>query len=246
MSGAERTKVWYLRRLDLFSVLAGADLAAMASLLDDRHFPAGAELLAARDRDCVYLVKDGAVRLYTAGDPRPVTLALLGPGRLFGLSSAIGVDDPALGAVTVAPSYVCRTTWPRLLELGARRPRMLLRLTRALAEQVFLAETWVERRRAGGPRTRLAGLLLELDDEFGEADDAGRRIRYRLTQADLARMVGVSRESANRALADFARAGWVGRERGRLLVRDRQALEGVTSDERWARLDDGRLSGSAR
>jgi len=51
-----------------------------------------------------------------------------------------------------------------------------------------------------------------------------RRLRFRLTQVDLARMVGLSRETTSRLLTEFRRAGWVTRERGLLGVRDRQAL----------------------
>ena len=67
-------------------------------------------------------------------------------------------------------------------------------------------------------------MLLELDDEFGEPAALGRRIPFRLTRADLAGMVGVSRETASRLMTEFGRAGWVGRDGGLLFVRDREAL----------------------
>lgn len=220
----EAKKVWHLRRLDLFAALSEGDVAAMAALLDDHHLPAGVDLLGHRQRDQVFLVKEGAVRISVGEGRRAATVALLGPGRLFGLSATIGEDDPTISATTVTPSYVCTATWSRLLEVLVRHPQVLLQVTRSLAQQVFRIETWRERLGTVPPRGRLAALLVELSEEFGEPTAAGRRIPFRLTRADLARMIGAARETTSRLMAEFERAGWLGRDDGRLVVRDRAAL----------------------
>ena len=224
---SEQKKVWYLRRLDLFLSLTDEEVEAIASLLDDHEIPAGAELLRDRKRDRIYLIKQGAVRLYVGDQRRKVTLALLGPGRLFGLSATFGEDDPAIGAVTLEPAYICFATWPKLLHVFGRHPEVMLRMTTALAEQLFFAETWVERLRGRSPRVRLADLLLELCDQFCDSANAGNRIRFRLTQADLARMLNVSRETVSRLMGEFNQTGLVNREDGLLVVRNRVALEDI-------------------
>ncbi len=220
-------KVWYLRRLDLFLSLTDEEIEEIARQLDDHEVPAGVELLRDRQRDRIYLIKTGVVRLYVAEQEQQLTLALLGPGRLFGLSSTFGATDPAIGAITLEPSYICFATWAKLLEAFSHHPQVMLRMTVALAEQIFLAETWVERLHARDPRTRLAQLLLELCDEFCEPVDRGRRLRFRLTQADLARMINVSRETVSRLIAEFNRAGWVTREGSFLVIHDRASLEAL-------------------
>lgn len=224
--GDQRAKVWYLRRIDLFAAMTDEEVEELARLLDDHHIPAGAELLHDRRRERVYIVKTGAVRLYAGELPGEVALALLGPGRLFGLSPTAGDDSPALGAVTLEPSYICFTRWSKILEILALHPRVMRQIVGALARQVILTESWIERRHLLAPGARLASLLLELVDEFGEPAGPGgaRRLRFRLTQVDLARMVGLSRETTSRLLTEFRRAGWVTREQGLLVVRDRQAL----------------------
>jgi len=64
---SEQNKVWYLRRLDLFLSLKDEEVEEMARLLDDHEIPAGAELLRDRKHDRIYLIKQGAVRLYVGG-----------------------------------------------------------------------------------------------------------------------------------------------------------------------------------
>ena len=58
-------KVWYLRRLDLFASLTHDEIEALAQSLDDRLLPAGTDILQHHRRERLYVIKTGAVRLYT-------------------------------------------------------------------------------------------------------------------------------------------------------------------------------------
>ena len=220
-----RSKVWYLRRINLFASMTDDEIDAMSGLLNDYRIPAGVELLDLPQSDQFMLVKTGGVRLYTRESPRPITVALLGAGRIFGASSTFGADNPEIGAVTLAPSYICFATWQRLVEVLAVHPRVMLQVTRAMAEQVFRAETWQVRLGSRAPGNRLADLLLELNDEFGESRGSARCIPFRLTQADLARMIGVSRETVNRVMAELDQTNVVSRESGQIVLHDLRALE---------------------
>ncbi|HEV2108304.1 MAG TPA: Crp/Fnr family transcriptional regulator [Thermomicrobiales bacterium] len=67
-------------------------------------------------------------------------------------------------------------------------------------------------------------MLIELSDEFGEPTPGGRRIPSRVTQLDLSRMIGVSRETVSRLITEFVKTGIVSRESGRLVIHDRACL----------------------
>ncbi len=224
----EDKKVWYLRRLDIFLSLTDEEIDKIARVLDDHLVPAGTELLQDRQREQLFIVKSGAVRLYADSQQHQPTLALLGPGRLFGLSATVGSGSPTIGATTLEPSFVCFGTVPRLLQLFGQHPEVMVRLTNALVEQIFFAETWVERAIVQSPRGRLASLLLDLCDLFGEPLEGGQRIRFHLTHADLASMIGVARETVSRLMADLHRTGLVIRNARLLVVPDRAALEALT------------------
>ncbi len=218
-------KVWYLRRLDLFLSLTDEEVKEIAGLLDQKHVPAGVEILGDRKHEQIYLINTGTVRLYISEHGQQVSLALLGPGRLFGLSSTFGATDPAIGAITLEPSYICFATSTKLLEAFSHYPQVMLRMTAALAEQIFFTETWIEHLHTQDPRSRLAQLLLELGDEYCDLIHGNRQIRFRLTQTDLARMLNVSRETVSRLMAAFNRKGWVARDHGLLIIHNRAALD---------------------
>ena len=52
--------------------------------------------------------------------------------------------------------------------------------------------------------------LLDLADRFGSrADDATVHVPHELTQEELAQLVGASRETVNKSLAEFVSRGWI-------------------------------------
>lgn len=220
----DRHKVWYLRRVDLFRSATDAEIEEIAQLLGDHHIPAGTELLTDRQSDRVCIIKEGAVRIHAGDAGHPVTLALLGPGKVFGLSATSGDHDPQTRVTTLTPSYVCFASWSALMQVFVHYPQVMVKVVSALADGLFRAETWRTRLGMASPCHRLASLLVDLADEFGEPTATGRRMRFRLSQTDLASMVGLSRETVSRQMAEFGRQGWIARDNGLLVLRDSEAV----------------------
>lgn len=218
------SKVWYLRRVDLFSSLADHQVEHIAQLLGDHQIPAGVELLGERRDGDICIVKEGVVRLHGGDARHPVTLALLGPGRVFGPTSRRGGSGASRLATTMVPSYVCFASWAMMTKILFRYPEVMVGLIHSLADEVWHAESWRSRVGMVSPCDRLADLLVELGEEFGQPTDAGQRIPFPLTQAELGQMTGLSRETVSRLMGHFSRQGWVTREEELLVVRDSDAL----------------------
>jgi len=82
--------------------------------------------------------------------------------------------------------------------LGRPWPKRLRRITTDKADLVFTDVPG-----------RVAKALLDLAERFGTQHDNGIQVNHDLTQEELAQLVGASRETVNKALADFAARGWV-------------------------------------
>jgi CRP-like cAMP-binding protein len=66
-------------------------------------------------------------------------------------------------------------------------------------------------------RARVAKQLLDLAGRFGTSTEQILRVDLNLTQEELAQLVGSSRETINKALADFTQRGWI-RQHGKTLL----------------------------
>jgi CRP/FNR family cyclic AMP-dependent transcriptional regulator len=71
---------------------------------------------------------------------------------------------------------------------------------------------------------RVAKNLLDLAARFGEQDGDGLHVHHDLTQEELAQLVGASRETVNKALADFAARGWLQISARSVLILDTERL----------------------
>ena len=73
-------------------------------------------------------------------------------------------------------------------------------------------------------RTRLAHTVARLADKFGEEVPGGARIGMRLTQTDLAQLIGSTRETTSTIFNEFRREGLVDTDGPYIIVRDVEAL----------------------
>ena len=71
---------------------------------------------------------------------------------------------------------------------------------------------------------RVAKALSELAAKFGIKGPDGIHVAHDLTQEELAQLVGASRETVNKALADFASRGWVRLEARAVVILDEERL----------------------
>ena len=116
----------------------------------------------------------------------------------------------ALGIVSIWLVLRRRPWAGALLQALAQRLR---RTNEALADLVF-----------SDVPGRVAKQLLDLADKFGQPGPDGVLVHHDLTQEELAQLVGASRETVNKALADFTQRGWVEVDQRQVLLIDMERL----------------------
>jgi CRP-like cAMP-binding protein len=207
-------KLWFLRRLDLFEGMSDADIERLGALLRERTCRRGNDVIVRPTGDQVYLLKTGRVRV-TNGE---VNVALLGPGQLFGTSALFGAAVTTQKVIAIEDVVICEAPAGKFLAAMSMHPRLAAKVAILLARQLFDLEQTVQRTATEPIEARLADLLLRI------ADRAERLSRITgLSQGDMARMIGASRESVSRILATWEREG---------LVRSRPRLIELVDEER--------------
>ena len=201
------SKLWFLRRLDIFEGLSDPEMERLGTLLDMRSCRTGQEVVVRPSGDRIYVVKSGRVRVLQG----EVVVAVLGPGQLFGTSSLFGAAATHQRVVAVDDVVVCEAPAAQFLAAMTVHPRLAAKVVMILARQLFELEQVVERSATDPISARLAELLLRI----ARRDGAGAEVRG-MSQDDIARMIGSSRESVSRLIAEWERDGIV-RSRPRLI-----------------------------
>jgi CRP/FNR family cyclic AMP-dependent transcriptional regulator len=200
-----------LRRAPLFDALdddSAAALQAGVTIVElaraDRVFEEGAS------GNQLYVVLDGKIKLTrAAADGRENLLSVLGPGEMFGELSLFDPRPRTASAVAVTDSRLGALAHDDLRSWLTGRPDVALHLLQALAQRLRRANDVMADLVFTDVPGRVAKALLDLADRFGEPRDDGLQVNHDLTQEELAQLVGASRETVNKALADFAARGWL-------------------------------------
>jgi CRP-like cAMP-binding protein len=168
----------------------------------------------------LFVIEQGRVAIATkAPDGRESVLAVLESGALFG---ELPLFDGALrsaDARALIESRVIVLSYEPVRDVLTARPELLWTVTRLLARWLRATDEALADAVFLDVPGRTAKRLLEL---AGDGDE----FKLPVTQEELAGMVGASRERVNKALALFARLGWLEvKGRGRYKFLDRPALE---------------------
>ena len=194
-----------------------------------RRLPHGEVIVRQGDRvSSLFLVTAGAVRLSSVtASGREIVVGLLCRGDLFGESALLG--DPSLvRAQAVGPTTVLALPIASMRAMLERTPATAEELLRLIAARLHRTSAALEDAMAADLPTRVVGRLRELADDHGVPGPHGVRLRIPLTQDELARMVGASRESVNRTVGALAARGVVRSGGGRFVITDPDALREAT------------------
>ncbi len=151
-------------------------------------------------------------------------IALRGPGELLGEMAALGGQRRTATAVAVDDVEAGFLHADELRDFLHDHPDAALVMIRMLVRRLSEATRDVVDLATRDSVGRIAKRLLELATEHGAPTDGGTRIELSLSQDELARWTGATRETVSRALRLMRQLGWVATDHRTVTVLDPVAL----------------------
>ncbi|ACU77716.1 transcriptional regulator, Crp/Fnr family [Catenulispora acidiphila DSM 44928] len=200
-----------LRRTPLFATLDVDAAASLRASMNEIELARGDLLFHEGDPgDSLYVVLRGKIKLgRTSGDGRENLVAVLGPGEMFGELSLFDPGPRSAGATALVDSTLLGLSSDELTPWLATRPDVARALLRAIARRLRRTNDSMSDLVFSDVPGRVAKALLDLSARFGTPAEDGIHVAHDMTQEELAQLVGASRETVNKALADFAGRGWL-------------------------------------
>ena len=206
-------RVALLEHAPLFSVLPPEDMRDLATkFYSGRYRRSEAIFREGEPAERLFLVSNGRVKLHVnsaRGDE--LLVAVVGRGEIFGELAVIDRGPRAMSARAMEESVVFALNGETFWTLLENRPALARRLLELMARRLRRADQASQDLVFFDAPTRLARKLLQLAEEHGEPTGVADQIRLtvRVTQEELAQMIGVTRTSANRLIVSFAERGWM-------------------------------------
>jgi CRP-like cAMP-binding protein len=220
-----------LERNMLFRGLSPATLEQIARLCVRRTYERNAVIFSQSDPgDALYGVVTGRVRISASSAAgREVFLNIMEPGDTFGEIALLDGRPRTASASVTAPSDLLIVTREQFLGLMAREPQLADHLLRLLCARLRWVSGFAEESALLPVPARLARRLLSLGKLHGHETQAG--IELKVSQDEMARFLGLSRQIVNQYLQTWKAQRWVDLGRGRIMILDSRALEAVVAGE---------------
>jgi CRP/FNR family transcriptional regulator len=215
-----------LSEAPLFDALSEEDARALRAMVLVVKLDRGERLFAeGTEGDKLYIIITGKIKLTKAApDGRENLLSVHGPGEMFGELSLFDPVPRTASATAVTDAELAGLAHDDVRAWLATRPEVAMHLLQALAQRLRrINEVKADLVFTDVPG-RVAKALLDLAERFGVPNSEGIQVNHDLTQEELAQLVGASRETVNKALADFAARGWIQLAAKSVLVTDTDRL----------------------
>ena len=227
-------KIGLLSEVALFAGLSEADMQAIGHATTMTHCSRGQQIMAPDDPpDRIHIIKKGRVRVYRMSpEGKQLTLDIYEKGTILGDMDLLGQDPlPEAYAEALDDGVVCTITPDELKRLIERYPSVGLNIIRHLSGRLQSAERELEAMAYQRVDQRLARKLLDLGQRFGISTARGTLIQARLTQQELAEMIGTTRETLAHTLGDFRRSGLLEASRHNVVIRDAERLADIAEGD---------------
>lgn len=219
--------LWHLANINWLSELPAATLerlrAAATVFTVDRGDMIFEPML---DPEFVFLLETGLVRIFRrSAEGGEITLGFVHPGEVFGELTVFSDKPRESYALAAERSTVIKVARKVFADAIHQRASVVFSVAAQMGERFKEIESRAEDLVFRSARARLAKVLNDLVEEFGQQASGRHVIGARLTHAELATLAGTSRPTVSIMLADFEEEGLIRREDGRIVVVDKAALQ---------------------
>ena len=207
----------YLDRVDLFDGLSDEQAEVLKGRSRIRSFaPNTIVVNEGDDGSSLFVVQSGSLKVFlTDNVGREVTLSLLDPGDYFGELALLDDSPRSASVIALTRSEVLQIPRVAFLALIEAHPACMQIVVRNLVGRI---RTLTESVRSLA-LVDVFGRISRIFNSLAVEEDGVGIIDRRLTQQDLANMVGASREVVNRLLRDMVSGGYVEIEPQRIILR---------------------------
>ncbi|MFC1925916.1 Crp/Fnr family transcriptional regulator [Chloroflexota bacterium] len=220
----------FLKNVPLFASLKPADYADLARITKVHKYKKGDNIFHQEDPgSTLYIIISGQVKVtIDSHEGCEAILAILSDGEFFGELSLLDQEPRSANVVAMLDTQTLVLHRHDFLNFLNTRHEMAVDMLAALSRRLRGADVSIQDAVFLKVPARLAKRLLELGQRHGIQTSRGVEIGLRLTQQDLADLIGASRVAVNKQLRLFQTEGLIDIEKQRFTITRPEELEEFT------------------
>lgn len=225
----KRTKIWYLKNLDIFSHLREEEYKMIDRYVNMREVKKGEVLYFEGSGDKnFYLLKKGAVKMVKhTSQGKEFILDIIKGGSIFGEMTMVDPQEKDESAEVIEDGLICTMKKGDFDQLVEMVPGLSVKLTKIIGFRKRKLENKLLDLLFSTVEQRLAKTLLNLLDDFGIPHNDGYLLKIKLTHQDFSDLIASTRETVTTVLNKFKNEGTIDYEGKYVVIRSLEGLKTI-------------------
>ncbi|ADL50956.1 Crp/Fnr family transcriptional regulator [Clostridium cellulovorans] len=192
-------------KVPIFENLNDEELREIVDTINHREYIKGEVIFTEGNvANTLYFINEGKIKLYKyTKDGKEQILHVLSEGDFFGELDLIKLSKYGFNSKAIVHSKICTLSKDEMREIMMRKPAIGIKLLETVAERLAKVENLAQNLATNDVDSRMAYLLIDLMEKYGESIKGNISIKLPLSREDMANYIGVTRETISRKLKKF-------------------------------------------
>lgn len=189
-------------KVPIFENLNDEELSEIVNIIEHKEFTKGDTIFIEGDiSNTLYFINEGKIKLYKyTKDGKEQILHVLSEGEFFGELELIKPSKYGFNSKAIVDSKICTLTKDEMKEIMMRKPEIGIKVLETVAGRLSKVESLVQNLATNDVDSRMAYLLIDLSEKYGENIGGNISIKLPLSREEMANYIGVTRETISRKL----------------------------------------------
>ena len=192
-------------KIPIFENLNNEELLEIVNTINHKEYVKGDVIFTEGNRaNTLYFINEGKIKLYKyTKDGKEQILHVLSEGEFFGELELIKVSKYGFNSKAIVNAKICTLTKDEMKDIIMRKPEIGIKVLETVGERLSKVESLVQNLATNDVDSRMAYLLTDLMEKYGEITEDNISIKLPLSREDMASFIGVTRETISRKLKKF-------------------------------------------
>ncbi|OOM16103.1 Crp/Fnr family transcriptional regulator [Clostridium saccharobutylicum] len=192
-------------KVPIFENLNNEELLEIVKNINHKEYSKGDVIFTEGNiSNTLYFINQGRIKLYKyTKDGKEQILHILSEGEFFGELELIKPSKYRFNAKSIVDAKICTLSKDEMKSIIMRNPEIGIKVLEAIGERLSKIESLVQNLATNDVDSRMAYLLMDLMEKYGENIENSISVKLQLSREDMANYIGVTRETISRKLKKF-------------------------------------------
>lgn len=221
----------FLQNVPLFASFSREELSGLAKIVQKRVYKKGEVIVReGESSDSFFIISSGFAKVLTNLGDKKILITILAEKEFFGEMALLNEKKRLATVVAHSNLEIMVIRGKEFVRYILGNYNCLVKLLQTMSERLRRADRKYEIFAFFHGEKRLAAVIYDLAEKHGKKCDGRIKIDLGLTHNDLAKMVGLARETTTSILNKFAKANLIEIERKRIFILDLISLIKIFSE----------------